>query len=71
MGRVVVAKYDANLFFLFIRQCHKLFRQLSTLTNHQKIHTGEKPFECAVSDLFALRIPFEKRGFEIELKSDK
>lgn len=26
--------------------CSKQFRQLSTLSNHIKIHTGEKPFEC-------------------------
>lgn len=30
--------------------CEKQFRQLSTLTNHYKIHTGEKPFKCLVSD---------------------
>lgn len=30
--------------------CEKQFRQLSTLTNHYKIHTGEKPFKCHVSD---------------------
>lgn len=29
--------------------CEKQFRQLSTLTNHYKIHTGEKPFKCHVS----------------------
>lgn len=28
--------------------CEKQFRQLSTLTNHYKIHTGEKPFKCMV-----------------------
>lgn len=28
--------------------CEKQFRQLSTLTNHYKIHTGEKPFKCSV-----------------------
>lgn len=28
--------------------CEKQFRQLSTLTNHFKIHTGEKPFKCSI-----------------------
>lgn len=31
--------------------CEKQFRQLSTLTNHYKIHTGEKPFKCVVSSI--------------------
>lgn len=33
--------------------CEKQFRQLSTLTNHYKIHTGEKPFKCSVSIIFS------------------
>lgn len=34
--------------------CEKQFRQLSTLTNHYKIHTGEKPFKCLVRILASI-----------------
>lgn len=38
--------------------CEKQFRQLSTLTNHYKIHTGEKPFKCHVSVVLLLLLLF-------------
>lgn len=38
--------------------CEKQFRQLSTLTNHYKIHTGEKPFKCVVSIKFCIHFHY-------------
>ncbi len=30
----------------FSSTCGRSFKELSTLQNHERIHSGERPFEC-------------------------